>query len=361
MHNLETRSNKHETTITELFDMLMRVDRVDMYKNYPVDEPIFWENSLWAHKLAAALCWAHYVKNKIEKKPDNYSTKIWDILPENLPSILGVSGFSVRPAILLRWIWARNLNRKYIARTLMETPGGNCSTNEALNCLLDEQKKINEPRKIKLTTCGKEVVDFIFLLVQEQDTLNQKGKTIPKTLEKAYLISRYLYIAQESSRIISRKNLDLIFPRLPQLYFAQWKLLLNLILAALISSREDHAGMKLRTIRDFSLLLQRAFTIIDQKLAPDERIAASHFDYEFIYLRLSESLESSMNIVDITSRTHTGIFQHKYYCHDDHSDPDFLMDYTLAYMFAPRAHYLHDEVVNIHQGLLKLTEIPPNL
>jgi hypothetical protein len=295
------------------------------------------------------------VKNKIEIKPDNYSIKIWNILPENLPSILGISGFSVRPAILLRWIWARNLNRKYIAKNLMETTCGNCSTNEALNYLLEE------PKKIKLSTCGKEVVDFIFLLVQEPDTLNQKGKIIPKTLEKAYLISRYLYIAQESSRIISRKNLDLIFPRLPQIYFAQWKLLLNLILAALIGSRGDHAGMKLRSIRDISLLLQRAFTIIDQKLAPDERIAASHFDYEFIHLRLSESLESSMNIVDITSRTHMGIFQHKYYCHDDHSDPDFLMDYTLAYMFAPRAHYLHDEVMNTHNGLLKLgLKIPPS-
>jgi hypothetical protein len=170
-------------------------------------------------------------------------------------------------------------------------------------------------------------------------------------------MSRYLYLAQESSRIISRKNLDLIFPRLPQIYFGQWKLLLNLILAMLAGSPKNTntGGSKLNSIRECSLLIQRAFTIIDKQVSADnERIAASHFDYEFIYLRLSESLESSINMVDRTSRTHMSIFQHKYYCHDDHSDPDFQMDYTLAYMFAPRARYIHQEVLSAHDQLKEI-------
>lgn len=336
MHDLETKSDKHEMTITKLFDMLMGTDTGD---TYPVAEPIFWQSSLWAHKLAATLCWAYYVKSKIEIAPDIYTEKIWNTLPENLPSSLAVSGFSVRPAILLRWIWARNLNRKYINRTLIRIGDRGCSTDEALDALSQI------PRDVAVTHCGKTVADYIFLLSEE--------KTIPPTLKKAHLISKYLYLAQESSRIISRKNLDLIFPRLPQIYFAQWKLLLNLILATLVDSKQslDNSDKKPSSIRDFSLLIQRAFTVIDRKLAPDERIAASHFDYEFIYLRLSESLESSINIVDRTSRTNMSIFQHKYYCHDDHSDPDFQMDFTLAYMFAPRARYLLKEVINTHNDL----------
>ena len=248
--------------------------------------------------------------------------------------------------ILLRWIWARNLNRRYINRKLIVIDKEESNIEGVLHAL---SKKSN---KVELTApWGKEAIDYIFLLFNNNDVTNKK---VPDVLEYAYAISRYLYLAQESSRIISRKNLDLIFPRLPQLYFAQWKLLLNLILATLVRCRENGNSTykTLGSIRDYSLLIQRAFTAIDQKLAPEERIAPSHFDYEFIYLRLSESLESSINLVDRTSRTHMSIFQHKYYCHDDHSDPDFQMDYTLAYMFAPRARYLHKEVVTTHNDLI---------
>ena len=216
-------------------------------------------------------------------------------------------------------------------------------------------KRLSEqPDGVNLTTdSGEKVVDYIFWLSEGNKVVRNN---MPETLGKAYLISRYLYVAQESSRIISRKNLDLIFPRLPQIYFAQWKLLLNFILATLVGCKENMngRGRELKSIRDFSLILQRAFTAIDQEFAPDERIAPSHFDYEFIYLRLSESLESSINIIDRTSRTHMGIFQHKYFCHDDHSDPDFRMDYTLAYMFAPRARYLHDETSETHDKLMQI-------
>jgi Cdc6-like AAA superfamily ATPase len=348
MHDLESIGDEHEMTITRLFEMLTGTD---MKTRYPVGEPIFWQNSLWAHKLAATLCWAYYVKQKIEIAPGDHTKEIWYELPDNLPSILGISGFSVRPAILLRWIWARGLNRQYINRKLMTAKGENCNTEDALALLS------NNPDELKLTACGEDVVEYIFSLAAGSSGATKKIP--PPTLQKAYLMSRYLYLAQESSRIISRKNLDLIFPRLPQIYFGQWKLLVNLILAILAgwSKNTNADGKKPESIRKCSLLIQRAFTIIDQQISPDnERIAASHFDYEFIYLRLSESLESSINMVDRTSRTHMSIFQHKYYCHDDHSDPDFQMDYTLAYMFAPRARYIQQEVVDTHDKLKKLIQ-----
>ena len=339
MHDLETMGDEHEMTITRLFEMLTGSDSNE---SYPAAEPIFWQNSLWSHKLAVTLCWAYYVKFKIKRNANDRSTKIWSELPEDLPSVLSISGFSVRPTILLRWIWARNLSRQYINRKLMIIDDKKCNSEEILDAF-DER-----PNEIKLTEdCGVGVVGYICSLAEKRRVRNA-----PKTLRKAYLLSKYLYLAQESSRSISRKNLDLIFPRLPQIYFAQWKLLLNLILAIQVGFRqnEEDSGS---SIRKLALLLQRVFTEIDSEFSPEERIAPSHFDYEFIYLRLSESLESSTNIVDRTSRTHMGIFQNKFYCHDDHSDPDFKMDYTLAYMFASRAHYLRKEVIDTHQELMK--------
>ena len=339
MHDLETMGDEHEMTITKLFEMLTELGSSE---TYPVAEPIFWQNSLWSHKLAVTLCWAYYVKYKIERKAGDCRAKIWSELPENLPDVLSASGFSVRPTILLRWIWARNLSRRYINRKLMIIDDKKCNSEEVLEGLY------KKPNDIKLTIdCGVDVVDYICSFSKEKNT-----REVPKTLRKAYLLSKYLYLAQESSRSISRKNLDLIFPRLPQIYFAQWKLLLNLILATLIGLRENRKE-SVGSIRNLAFLIQRAFTAIDNEFSPEERIAPSHFDYEFIYLRLSESLESSINIVDRTSRTHMGIFQNKYYCHDDHNDPDFKMDYTLAYMFAPRALYLHKEVIDTNQELKK--------
>ena len=210
-------------------------------------------------------------------------------------------------------------------------------------------------KDLKLTEDGQNTIEFFLS--------QNNNNNIPQILRKAHLISRNLYLAQESIRIISRKNLDLIIPRLPQLYFAQWKLLLNFILVTLIGQLNDikSCNKKSISIRSLALHAQDQFTAINRKLTPDQRIPPSYFDYEFIFLRLTESLESSKNIVDRTSRTHMSIFQNKYYCHDDHSDPDFQMDYTLAYMFAPRASSLHNEVVHTNNKLesviKKLSEI----
>jgi hypothetical protein len=330
--------------VTKLFDMLLEAG---VAKDYPINEPLFWQNSLWAHKLAAALCWAHYVKHKIEQKPEKYVGN--DKLPTHLLQELVLRGFSVGPAILLRWICARDLNRQYIDKKLVTLNGKECNVNQILRSLS------NGARGAKLTITGDTLIGHIIFLADKDNRLTRGDIENPEILEKAYLISRYLYFAQESSRIISRKDLDLIFPRLPQLYFAQWKLLLNLLLTLLVKSSESTLPCGPSSLRDFSLLLQKALVAMDKETAPDERIAPSHFDYEFVYLRLTESLESSISLIDRTSRTHKGVFQHKYFCHDDHSDPDFSTDYTLAYMFVPRAWNLHKEIKKTHKLLHDLT------
>ena len=85
-----------------------------------------------------------------------------------------------------------------------------------------------------------------------------------------------------------------------------------------------------------------------------ERIPPTHFDYESIYLKLCESLDRAASLTDPTNRARTGIFQNKYYCHDDYSDADFAMDYTLAYMNTPSAVFLREKVEKDHNQLKKL-------
>jgi hypothetical protein len=348
IYDLESGRDAKEKNITKLLDLLLGPGRAE---DYPIDESVFWQNSLWAHKLASTLYWADYVKRKIENKVGNTAQtyKSNTYISDNLLQNLAVSGFSVRPAILMRWICARDLRRRYIDNKLIIIEDKKYNVNDILESLSGQSSRA------KLTRSGKKVTKYISLLFDTNGNHKVIRKDIPEALEKAYLISRYLYFAQESGRIISRKNLDLIFPRLSQIYFTQWELLINLISAMLVNHSEitKNTGEWLNSVRDFSFLLQRAFVAIDQEFAPEERIAPSHFDYEFIYLRLSESLESSSSLIDRTSRTHTGIFQHKYFCHDDHNDPDFRMDYTLACMFTPLAQYLHDDIKETHALLCK--------
>ena len=75
MHDLEKAGDEHEITVTMLFEMLTRLDA---NASYPIAEPIFWQNSLWAHKLAATLCWAYYVKQKIMNEKNMYYDVIED-------------------------------------------------------------------------------------------------------------------------------------------------------------------------------------------------------------------------------------------------------------------------------------------
>ncbi|GJL76750.1 MAG: hypothetical protein NMNS02_28560 [Nitrosomonas sp.] len=149
----------------------------------------------------------------------------------------------------------------------------------------------------------------------------------------------------------------MIFPRLPQIYYVQWKLLLNLIIIIWVAREKNLCGTELssiRNIRDFSYFLQKKFVAIDEEKASHERIPPSYFDYEYIYLRLSETLDSSINLTNNTSNTYKSIFQNKYFCHDDYSDPEFHTDYMLANMFAPSALLIQEEVTDTHKELITM-------
>ncbi len=312
--------------ITSLFDILLSPNK-DNYKH--LSEGIFWQQSLWSHKLASSLFWTDYVLNKIFEEEYHQFEKAIP-LPKEL------SMLSVRASIVMRWTYARNLCRKYVDKKLVNNTG-------------------------QLSDDGKDIVNY---LINYDKRRKSSNTSTPEILNKVCEVSRHLYLAQESSRIISRKNLDLIFPRTPQLYLAQWKLLSNLISAIVAGKKEGKisgANVPLNSIRDISFLIQKVLLDLDEELAPSEKIPPSHFDYEHIYIRLIESLESSISLIDRNSRTHMGIFEYKYFCHDDHNDPEFRMDYTLAYMFSPIAIYWHNKVTTIHTQLISELSNSPML
>lgn len=341
------------TRISTLFGMLLESNE----ETKILKEGILWQHSLWTHKLASSLFWTDYVKRKIEKS-DFHSANDAIPLPRDL------SMLSVRSTIVMRWTHARNLCRKHIDKNLVKFKKATaenqqpiklepCSTLKIFESILEDRRS-----EIELSADGKKLIEYINLKYrnEESGTTNQNAantSALPVVLEKAYEASRHLHLAQESSRIISRKNLDLIFPRSPQLYLAQWKLLSNFTSTILMNHEEitKETKIKLNTIRDISLFLQKILLDIEKEM-PFEKIPPSHFDYEHIYMRLIESLDSSISLIDRNSRTHMGIFEYKYFCHDDHNDPEFRMDYTLAYMFTPLAKYWQNEVQETHEKFI---------
>jgi len=287
----------------------------------------FWQHSIWAHKLAASLLWADFVVRKaaVAQGPSKLS-----YMPHDL------SLLSARSSITVRWIRARELSHKHIYKKLFKKDGKEiCAFS-----ILDNYK--NNMQNVEL-------LDDCIMAKPEQEYND--------ILKNAYSISRDLYFALRSIRFTSRKNIDLVFPSMTQIYYIQWKLLSNLLIAILV--KDKLGDNKITSIRDLSFLLQKALVNIDEKEAPHERIPASHFDYEYIFMFLNTSLKDSINLVDKTSRTRTNILQNKYYCHDDHSDPEFRMDYTLAYMFIPSAQYLSKHVNNIHEKLAAAVKYEP--
>lgn len=311
-------------------------------QNLLTHEAIFWQQSLWTHKLVSVLLWFGFVRNKIL---GNVSK---DEFQENwLPDL---SFVSIRSAVLIRWIHARYMFYSFIDKKLINNDSNEeCDINKILN---------SKSALSSFTLSDDSGRKFTEYILEDDGRKNEP----PNIFVKAYAISRYLYFAVHQSRIISRKNIDLIFPRLSQIYYIQWKLLTNLMVAILLANRETckacKAGSgetaKLKSIRDVAFLLQKKFVHHDEKKAPHERIPPSYFDYEYIYLRLEESLDSSINLVDRTSRSHMNIFQHKYFCQDDHNDQEFHMDYVLAYIFTPMALYFRERIKEIHKGLLDL-------
>lgn len=304
-------------------------------QNFLTHEAIFWQQSLWTHKLVSVLLWFGFVRNKIcDDVNKNEFHENW--LPD-------LSFVSVRSSVLIRWVHARYMFYSFIDKKLINNDSDEgCDVNEVLN-------NISLLSNFNLSSLGKTLTDYIF-------KNNDLKIDAPDIFEKVYTISRYLYFSVHQSRIISRKNIDLIFPRLSQIYYVQWKLLTNLMVAILLKERQIRSGndRRFNSIRDVAFLLQKKFIHYDEKEAPHERIPPSYFDYEYIYLRLEESLDSSINLVDRTSRSHMSIFQHKYFCQDDHNDQEFHMDYVLAYIFTPMALYFRERIKETHENLFKL-------
>lgn len=307
-------------------------------KNFPINKDVFVQPSLWLHKLISTVMWFNYVRNKLTKSAVDPAGEHND--KNELPEL---SFISLRPGIFIRWIYAR-FKLDALIETMYE------SDNACMNHLVILEKLNNEEKcELKLNDC---VRNFTSTVMQSSEDGEGNEDII---LEKAYEISRFLYYAVHQSRIISRKNMDLIFPRLSQIYHIQWKLLTNLMVALLVQAKKE--SKPLNSIRDITFPLQMKLIHIDKRYAKHERIPPSYFDYEYIYLRLEESLESSANLVDRTSRSHMSIFQHKYFCHDDHNDQEFHMDYTLAYMFTPMALYFRDQIKDTHKNFERILSL----
>lgn len=325
INDLHSNEVTQEKDFTTLIYSLLRHNSAQ-----ETSEEIFWQQSLWTHKLASSLLWAKYVKDKIQGNTTAFKEE-W------LPDLNIVS---VRSAILIRWVHARYLLHCFFDKKL------------ANNEILTELAKPGsfDPKKINIHPSG---FAFIGYMRKREDV------EFPEIVKQAYAISRTLYFALNSSRIISRKNIDLIFPRPSQIYHIQWKLLTNLMSVIILAHKKSKSRMMakhLTSVRKLSFFLQERMVSVDEKMAPHERIPPSFFDYEYIYLRLEESLESSINLADRTSRSHMSIFQHKYFCHDDHNDQEFHMDYTIAYMFTPMDLFFKNHIINTDKNIREVIE-----
>jgi len=275
-----------------------------------MNEEMSWQYSYWGQKLVSLLIWKAYVQKRLGQPIINT-----DDYPRDF------STFSVRSGIILRWIYARDLYSENLENKLVYKKEDKYVLGEKGNFLIAQIRSKNMDNTV---------------------------------LKEAYNISRNLYFALQNMRIISRKNLDLIFPTMPHIYHIQWKVLSRLICVLRLSER-----YKNNSLRELSYIVQRHFVELEDEDSKYEKIPSSYFDYEYIYLKLHGCYESAINITDPTSRSRTSVLQQKYYCHDDHNDQEFRMDWTLAQMFAPAAYILSGEVDEFHNILKHNPKIGP--
>ncbi|MCH9661576.1 MAG: hypothetical protein K0U54_11785, partial [Bacteroidetes bacterium] len=100
--------NEQETKTTDFTILINSLLGHNSAQKNSTSEEIFWQQSLWTHKLASSLIWANYVKDKILRNTD---------FKENwLPDLNIVS---VRSAILISWIHARYLLLHFIDKKLV--------------------------------------------------------------------------------------------------------------------------------------------------------------------------------------------------------------------------------------------------
>jgi len=297
---------KEDNLLPQLFDLLDPTP-THSANTYPYNNEIFWQHSTWGNKLASVLYWGDYIRSKIDS---NYKNSKFgdDFNPSLFPAL------SIRSSILMRWVYARKLFSTDIDKKLY-----------------DSSLQDNESRGT-LSPLGKE---FVAALTTDDSTGNTQEWIT------AYNIARTLYFVLLDIRLISRKNLDLIFPIMTQVLYVHWRLLTYIIEVILDSSA---AHDEIVSIRDVSVLVQKKFLSMEREHGGGETIAPSHFDVEYITVKIEVQLKEAVSLVDQTSRIRTNILQQKYFAHDDHSDPEFRMDWTLSNMIAPSAKCMLENV-----------------
>ncbi len=282
-------------------------------ENWPIKEQAFWQSSTWGQKLAALLYWAEYVRNCYDVESKIMNVRFPDLELEYYgvfePSKNPV--LSVRSRISMRWVYSRSLIeeiKQYVDN--LSAPG----------CQRLEEND-----------------DF--------DALNELGHI----KKQCYMAARNLYYALLDISLISRKNLDLVFPSLWQIYLWQWELIYRIVYFVLKKS-EGNVG----SVGDVLDHVRNWFIDLDAEFGGLERLDPSHFDYDFILAQLKGHLRNSFNMPDCTSRTRTNVLQQKYFIHDDHSDPEFRMDWTVEMLLAPLAGHLHSYVEARHEQLMQM-------
>ena len=302
-----------------LFDSLI----LNKGKDSSLSEPFIWQQSLWTHKLASTLCWSNLVKSKLlENRQSTMAT-----YPNEMSTL------SVRPAILIRWIYARDLLNELMHKEWVAVIASSGRGVDPITYLRDIYFKNPHGNSLSYGV-GKAYLNDTYL---------------DQVFLSAYKIARNLYFSLQNIQLISRKNTDLLFPYLCQVYYCQWKLLAMLISICFIKDVKKGGQSAVKSLRSYALEVQRVLMNLDRELALHEAIPPTHFDYEHIFLRAKLNLLDASNINEPSTRVCSSVLQQKHYCHDDHSDPEFRMDWTLAHMFSPSSKYLLDDIEDVHE------------
>jgi len=283
LRDIPIAEQRPDTTYQDIFDILKKG------KNFCSQNPLLWQHSILGQKLLANYLWWKGVNYKLG---GNHHPPIY---PEN------ITPFSIRFYIQSRWERAR------------------CRARETLALLIDADCT-------NLTLAGKSFADNSMEKPVEE--------TVIQTWADLYDISHLLHSVSRDIRLISRNNLDLVFPLMSQVYFLQWKILYAIFSTFFLTNKYEKFEYNVRNI---SKHIQDKLLSQFNPKKHDSNTAPSYFDFEHITIKSLYHLNDVINLADSTSRIRTSILQQKYFFHDDHSDAEFHMDWTLTHMFIPKA------------------------
>ncbi len=314
--------NDGVTGLDRLFCLL----RGDEQSGLPVEEQAFWQSSIWGQNLAALLYWAEFVRRKrgLEERDSILSLEFPgsgrgddEVFEPSKMATLGI-----RASIMMRWLYARS------------------------------------------------IVDGVLKDLQALRNDNPQGENVDLG-RRSYRAFRNIYYSLLDITLISRKNLELVFPSLAHVYYCQWKLLFGILKyfiwhignggneKDIFGNERDVFGDKKRHYHGIIEYMVQQFVELDRRLGGVEPIDPTHFDYEFVFGQVVGNLRNSRNMPDSTSRTRAGILQQKYFVHDDHSDPEFRTDWTTEMLFSPVAGYLLGHVSKEHEEVTSKFKTAP--